>query len=141
MACVLLRYLVRTCSFRFRTNVHLYYAGTTGTLCQLFIDRNYILGYSDKGVQCACAHPCTVPGWSEYLRILGYSDRGGCSVLVPIHVLSWDGQSISGSWDTLTRKVGVIFSNKCCHENCLHNVHLKNGTASLDMCDDPMWRL
>ena len=23
----------------------------------------------------ACAHPCTVPGWSEYLGILGYSDR------------------------------------------------------------------
>ena len=28
---------------------------------------------------------------------------GECSVLVPIHVLSRDGQSISGSWDTLTR--------------------------------------
>ena len=22
------------------------------------------------------AHPCTVPGWSEYLGILGYTDRG-----------------------------------------------------------------
>ena len=31
-------------------------------------------------------------------------------MLVPIHVLSRDGQSILESRDTLTRKVGVIFS-------------------------------
>ena len=52
--------------------------------------------------QCACAHPCTVPGRSEYLGILGYSDGGeggGGSVHVPIHVLSRDGQSISGYSD------------------------------------------
>ena len=53
-------------------------------------------------MQCACAHPCTVPGWSEYLGISGYSDRGGSSVHVPIHVLSRDRQGISGSRDTLT---------------------------------------
>ena len=29
-----------------------------------------------KGVQCACAHPCTVRGWSEYLGISGYSNKG-----------------------------------------------------------------
>ena len=41
----------------------------------------------------------------EYFRISGYSDNG----------------------------IGVIFSNKCCHDNYLDNVHPKNDTASLDM--------
>ena len=79
---------------------------------------------------CMCPFMCC-PGM---VRGSGDTLTGECSVLVPIHVLSRDGQSILGSWDTLTRMVGVIFSNKRCHENCLHNVHLKNGTASLDMC-------
>ena len=59
-------------------------------------------------MQCACAHPCTVPGWSEYLGISGYSDRGESSVHVPIHVLSRDRQGISGSRDTLTGGGGCM---------------------------------
>ena len=27
------------------------------------------------GKQCACAHPCTVCGWSQYLGVLGYSGQ------------------------------------------------------------------
>ena len=67
------------------------------------------------------AHPCTLPGWSEYFRISGYSDRMGGAVSMSmslsmcyprmvrvrwvckagwrglhIPLLSWDGQSISG---------------------------------------------
>ena len=75
------------------------------------------------GVQCACAHPCTVPsisgsrdtlmgggvqfpsmycpGMVRVSGISGYSDRG-CSVLVAIHLLSWNGDNISGSQYTLT---------------------------------------
>ena len=34
---------------------------------------NWILRHSDKGVQCACALRGTVPGWLEYLMILGYA--------------------------------------------------------------------
>jgi len=48
------------------------------------------------------AHPGTIPGWSEYLWILGYSDKGGCVWGVLILVQSRDGQSVSGSRDTLT---------------------------------------
>ena len=40
------------------------------------------------GVQCACAHPCTVPSISGSRDTL----MGGGSV--SIHVLSWNGQSI-----------------------------------------------
>ena len=43
-------------------------------------DGQSILGSWDTltggGEQCACTHPCTVPGWSGYLGISGYSDRG-----------------------------------------------------------------
>ena len=96
-------------------------------------DGQSILGSRDtltgRGEQCAC----TVPGWSEYLGISGYSDREGgavclcpsmhcpgmvkvsqdldrgvVSVHVPIHVMSWDGQSIPGSWDTLTGGCSVL---------------------------------
>ena len=49
------------------------------------------------------AHPSTIPGWSEYLWIPGYSDKGGCVWCMPIPGWSRDGQSISGSRDTLTR--------------------------------------
>ena len=45
-------------------------------------------------------------------------------MLVAIHVLSWDGQSISGYSD----KEGW-----CGLVECMY-VHLKNGTVSLDMC-------
>ena len=55
-------------------------------------------GYSDRGLQCACTYPCTVLRWSVYLRISGYSD-GGEGGHAPIHVLSQDGQSISGYSD------------------------------------------
>ena len=43
---------------------------------------------------------------------------------VPIHVLSWDGQSISGYSDK---------EDWCDLAQCSY-IHLKNGTASLDMC-------
>ena len=105
-------------------------------------DGQSILGSRDTltgGVQCAFAHPFTVPGWSEYLGISGYSDRGayalpihvlsrdgqsilgsrdtltggGCSVHVPIHVLSRDGQSILGSQDTLTGGVQCACAHPC----------------------------
>ena len=39
----------------------------------------------------------------KFIWISGYSDKGGCVWCMPIPVLSRDGQSISGSWDTLTR--------------------------------------
>ena len=89
-----------------------------------------ISGYSDRGVQCACGHPCTVSGWSDYLRISGYSDRGvQCACAHPCTVPGWSKYlGISGYSD---KEVGVIFSNKCCHDNCLHIVYLKNGTVSL----------
>ena len=73
-----------------------------------------------------CAHPCTVSGWSEYLgisgysdrgvqcvsprmvtvylRVLGYSDRGmqcACAHQCVLHVLGWS-EHMLGSWDTLT---------------------------------------
>ena len=51
-----------------------------------------------NGVQCACACPGTVPGWSEYLGVSGYSDKGVHCVW-PIHLLSWDNQSTGVSWD------------------------------------------
>jgi len=47
----------------------------------------------------------TQPSLSEYLWIPGYSDKGGCVWCMPISVQFQDGQSISGSWDTLTRGV------------------------------------
>ena len=50
-------------------------------------------------------HPGTLPGLSKYLWIPGYSDKGGCVCCMPIPVQSRDGQSISGSQDTLTRGV------------------------------------
>ena len=60
------------------------------------------------GGQCTCAHPCTVPGWSEYLGISGYSDRGGqCTCAHPCTVLGWsDYLRISGSRDSLTGRGG-----------------------------------
>ena len=59
-----------------------------------------------KNMQCACAHPGAVLKWSEYLGIFGHSDKG-CSGHVLIHVLSWDGQSVSGSWDILRKEGGM----------------------------------
>ena len=57
-----------------------------------------------RGLCVVYAHPGTIPGWSEYLWVLGYSDRRGCvCVCHAILLLSSDGQSISGSQDTLTR--------------------------------------
>jgi len=47
------------------------------------------------------AHPGTIPGWSEYLWIPKYSDKGGCVWCMPIPVQSRDGQNISGFWDGL----------------------------------------
>ena len=44
------------------------------------------------GVQCTCAHPCTVQGWSEYVGMSGYSDRvGGGAVCMcpPCTVPGW----------------------------------------------------
>ena len=44
----------------------------------------------ERLVQCACAHPCTVPGWSEYLGILRYFDRGEqCACAHPCTVPGW----------------------------------------------------
>jgi len=56
-----------------------------------------------------CTHPSTIPGWSEYLWIPGYSDKGGCVWCMPIPVQSRDGQSISGCHDTLTRGVDCVW--------------------------------
>ena len=80
-----------------------------------------ISGYSDRGgVQCACAHPCTATGWSENLGISGYSDRGGGGGVggaVCMCPSMYCPGMVRVSRDTLTRKVGVIISNKCCHDN------------------------
>ena len=50
-------------------------------------DGQSILGSRDTltggCMQCACAHPCTVPGWSEYLRISGYSAGEGAVCVCP----------------------------------------------------------
>ena len=86
------------------------------------------------GVQCACAHPCTVPsisgsrdtlmgGGSVSIHVLSWNGQsisgsrdtltGGCSVHAPIHVLSHDGQSISRSRDTPTMKVQCACACPC----------------------------
>ena len=95
---------------------------------------SWISGYSDGGAVCLCpAHPCTVPGWSEYLGISGYSDGwggGGCSVHVPIHVLSRDGQSISGSRDTLTGLGGGGGRVQCA---CAHPRTVLGWSVSCDL--------
>ena len=75
--------------------------GGTVPIHVLSRDGQSILGSQDTltgggGGGCS-VHPCTLPGWSEYLGISGYSDRGGGAVF--IHVLSRDGQSISGYSD------------------------------------------
>ena len=82
--------------------------------------RDTLTGEGGGGGGCS-AHPCTLPGWSEYLGISVYSDRGGgvqCPSMyspgmvrvswdlgilrrggggsVPVHVLSKDGQSTMG---------------------------------------------
>ena len=57
---------------------------------------------SDKGVQ--CAHPSTVPRWSEYLGISRHSDKG-VQCAHPRPVLGYTAhpcESISRSRDTLT---------------------------------------
>ena len=55
------------------------------------------------------AHPSSIPGWSEYLWIPGYSDNA------------------------MPKDVQGSFSSKCCHDNYLYYVHPKNGMVSLDM--------
>ena len=77
----------------------------------ILVSRDTLMG----GGGCS-AHPCTVLGWSEYLRISdvlswdGQSISGSRDTLtgsaVPIHVLSRDDQSILGSRDTLTGRGG-----------------------------------
>ena len=48
-----------------------------------------------------------------FYRPLQVADRG-CSVHVPIRELSWDGQSISGSQDTLTGVAVCLCPSMCC---------------------------
>jgi len=96
-----------------------------------------------RGFVCSVTHPSTIPGWSEYLWILGYSDKGGCvwcmsipvldgqsisgsgilwqgvlCVVLLIPVQSRDGQCISGSRDTLTRGLCVV----CTHPGTIPSI-------------------
>ena len=96
--------LHHSCYHKLSSHCHSsHYLSFTNTLSLIVPTVDYI---HELDCMAICAYSTLRNSQLKLLEILGYLDKKGergCGLHVPIPVLSWDGQNILGSKDTLTR--------------------------------------